>query len=193
MKKLWVILLAGCAFVMSQGFREVAAGDEEIPLSDLTGTYSTTGHGSEFLCFKDTAPFPLAKCGSPHSIGARLQLLTAGAATVDLKENCATFTATLSDLPVDISPPFVGVLHSVVKLISYDPATGTGDVSFTDYIGGKCKDSTFDKTGATVADTGTAHFTVSQDGDRQDSVVTSVNTPEGAIGDFSISTTALRH
>src|SRR5262245_7163016 len=52
------------------------------------------------------------------------------------------------------------------NLISYAPATGTGDSSFTEYKGGKCKGATFDSTGATVADTGTLHFTVCQDGDR---------------------------
>ena len=45
MKKLMVIVLAGCALVMSQGFREVAALQGWTPLENLAGTYSTTGQG----------------------------------------------------------------------------------------------------------------------------------------------------
>jgi hypothetical protein len=202
MKKLMVIVLTGCLVIMSYRVQNVAARDGNghnsdeggaIPLSDTVGTYATTGHGSEFACFQDTPPFPLAKCGSPGTIGLTASVVIAGSATVNLKENCATFTAVLSNLPPDVSPPIVIVLHSVFKLISYDPATGTGDESLTDYNGGTCNGPTFDSTGATVADTGTVHFTVSQGGDRIDSVVTSLNTPVGSVGDFSISSTALRH
>src|SRR5262249_8833078 len=116
MKKLLVIMLAGCVLAMSHGVRHVAAEEDsshtfdtggKIPPSHLGGTYATTAHGSEFLCFKDTPPFPLAKCGSPGTFGAALSLLTAGSVTQDLKSNCATFTAVLSDLPVDVSPPGV--------------------------------------------------------------------------------------
>ncbi len=37
MKKLMVILLAGCVVVMSQGFREVAAGDDIADIFDKGG------------------------------------------------------------------------------------------------------------------------------------------------------------
>jgi len=101
-------------------------------------------------------------------------------------------TETDSDLPVDVSPPFVLTFNSVTKVTSYDPETGTGDASFTDYSGGKCNGATFDKTGATVLDHGTEHFAASKDGDQIDFVITSLTHPVGAVGDFSVSGTALR-
>src|SRR5207249_2122361 len=106
-----------------------------------------------------------------------------GATTGDAKGNaCGTATETISNLPVDVNPTGVVVLHSVSKLISYDPATGTGDVSFTDYIGGQCHGAIFDSTGATLNDTGTEHFTASNHGRRIDFVITSLHSnPEGAF------------
>jgi len=191
LKKLLVILLAGCVFVIGQGFREVVAdenGTDGIPLSALAGTYSVTSHGSIFFCVKATPPFPPTKCGSTGSIGFPLSILAVGANT----DGCSTLTETDSDLPVDVSPPFVLTFNSVTKVTSYDPETGTGDASFTDYSGGKCNGATFDKTGATVLDHGTEHFAASKDGDQIDFVITSLTHPVGAVGDFSVSGTALR-
>ena len=196
MKKLWVIVLAGWVFVMSQGFRTVAADDEGtqgIPLRKLAGTYSATVQGSFFLCFVNAPPFPLAKCGSPGSIGVPLSFLEVGVATRDAEGNtCATLTETVADLPVDISPPFVAVRHSVGRVTSYDPTTGTGDGSVTSYAGGQCHGSTFDSTGATVVSTSTSHFAASNRGKRVDEVATSLTDPVGAVGDFSASATELR-
>lgn len=200
MKKLMVILLAGCALIIGPGFRKVALtdgfgrSDEGTPLSKLAGTYVETGQGSYFACFEPNPPFPLAKCGSTGSIGAPISALAVGAATFDAAGNfCVTFTETDTDLPVDVSPPNVHVVHQTAKLTSYDPMTGTGDGSLTNYFGGKCKGSTFDSAGATVANTGTFHFAVSNNGKRIDTVVTSiVTTPVGAVGGFSVSATLLR-
>jgi hypothetical protein len=63
MKKLMMILFAGCALVLSQGFRNLAAADAGIPLRKLAGTYSNTAQGSVFLCFVNAPPYPLATCG----------------------------------------------------------------------------------------------------------------------------------
>jgi hypothetical protein len=102
-------------------------------------------------------------------------------------------TQTASDLPVNIFPPGVEVLHTVSTLTSYDPVTGTGDLSFITYNGGHCNGGSFDNTGATISSTGTQHFTASKRGEQVDFVVTSLSSPVGAIGGFSLSGTALRH
>ncbi|HEV8715900.1 MAG TPA: hypothetical protein VGX03_24115, partial [Candidatus Binatia bacterium] len=112
-----------------------------------------------------------------------LSVLVVGAVTGDDKGNlCGTLTETVSDLPVDISPPAVVVFHNISKVTSYDSTTGTGDASFTNYIGGHCHGARFDSTGATVASTGTSHFAASNRGKRIDYVVTSLTDPVGAIG-----------
>jgi hypothetical protein len=90
-KKLMVLLLAGCALVLSQGFRTVAAGDDnEIPLNKLAGTYAVTEHGSVFFCVQDTSPFPPAECGSPGSFGIPLTVLAVGSVTGAKGPSCAT-------------------------------------------------------------------------------------------------------
>ena len=195
MKKLMVLLLAGCVLVLSPGFRTVAVGDQdEIPLSKLAGTYAVTGQGSIFFCFEPTPPFPPAECGSTGSTGLPFSLLLLGAVTRDAQGNsCATFTQTFADLPVDISPPFSSVVHNVGKVTSYDPTTATGDTSVTSYAGGQCHGATFDSTGATVQSTSTNHIAASDRGKRVDGVVTSLTNAVGSIGGFSISFTQLHH
>jgi hypothetical protein len=93
---------------------------------------------------------------------------------------------------VDASPPFVSILYSVSKITSYDPVTGTGEKSFTDYVGGQCRGAIFDSTGATVVDIGTEHIAVSNNGKRIDTIVTSLTDSAGDIGNFSLSVTLLR-
>jgi hypothetical protein len=61
MKKLMVLVLAGCLVVMSPGFSKGAADDDDdqgdqIPLRKLAGIYSETLHGSIALCLGST-PF----------------------------------------------------------------------------------------------------------------------------------------
>ena len=107
--------------------------------------------------------------------------------------SCATFTETSADLPVDVSPPFAEVLHSVTIVTKYDPETATGDASFTGYSGGQCHGASFDSTGATVISTGTEHFAASNRGKQIDYVITSLTNAAHSIGDFSLSGTALRH
>lgn len=201
MKKLIVIVLVGCALVINPGFQKVApadgfAGSEEgTSLHKLAGTYAFTGHGSVAVCL-DQQTFSLVQCGTAGSIVVAFTSQAVGGQTFDAKGNsCATFTETEVSSPVGASPTTVVEFHSVGKVTSYDPTTGTGDASFTNYSGGKCKDSTFDSTGATVTVSGTNHFAVSNSGKRIDFVTTSLSltTPVvGAIGGFSISFTALR-
>src|SRR5262249_7125784 len=55
MKKLLVIVLTGCGWVLSRGFKEAAMG-QNIALSALAGTYSISIHGSVLECFTTTPP-----------------------------------------------------------------------------------------------------------------------------------------
>jgi hypothetical protein len=176
----------------------VGAADDErnggIPLRKLAGTFSETIQASLFVCFSTTPPFPLAKCGSAGSTDTPLNALAVGAQTRDAAGNqCTTWTEADSDSPLTASPPTVYVLHQTGTTTSYDPTTGTGEGSFTNYFGGKCNGTAFDSTGATVANTGTFHFGVSNHGNRMDAMVTSLIPPvSGAFGGFSIPATLLR-
>ena len=195
MKKLIVILLAGCVLVISQGFQTAAADDEghrETSLRKLSGTYALTVHGSFFFCLDSNPPHGPVTC-TEGSTGVLIDALAVGAYTSDTTGNsCVTWTETENVLPVSAAPPTVFVIHQTAKITNYDSTTGTGDGAFTNYFGGTCHGSTFDSTGATIAATGTYHFAVSNGGKRSDSVVTSLTNSVGAFGGFSISGTSLR-
>jgi hypothetical protein len=79
----------------------------------------------------------------------------------------------------------------VGKITSYDPRTGTGDKSETNYAGGQCHGATFDSTGATAVGTGASHFVVSNNAKRIDGVVTSLST-DPTVSGFSVTLTFLR-
>ena len=82
--------------------------------------------------------------------------------------------------------------HFVGKVTNYDPATGTGDKSFTDYIGGKCNGSKFNSSGAVVNNTSTGHFVASDHGNRVDLVVTTLQDSGGDIGAFNFTSVNLK-
>ena len=157
----------------------------------MAGTYSATVQGTVFVCSQANAP---AECGSPGSTGVPISILHIGVFTLDAAGNgCATLTGTYHHSPVDASPTAVNVFHSVSKITNYNPRTGTGDKSFTDYTGGQCHGATFDSTGATVGDHGTERIAVSSRGKRIDTVVTSdTDAPVNDIGGISLSATLLR-
>jgi hypothetical protein len=193
MKKLLVILIPALVLVISQGLREVPASDDEgIPLKALAGKYADTLHGSFALCLDPTNNFAEISCADKKAVVFPQTTIDVGNETDDTKGNsCETYTETDTDLPPDVSPPFVAVFHDVAKVTSYDSATGSGDGTFTNYNGGNCVGAVFNKGSATVASSGPFHFVVSE-GKRVDFVITSITDPVGGIGDFSFSGTNLR-
>jgi hypothetical protein len=198
MKKLLLVLIAGFVLVMSQGLRQVAAGgddDASIPLKTLAGKYADTSHGSYALCLDATKPaFPEIKCTltTPKTDVFPQTEVDVGYETDDKRGNsCETFTASISDEPPDTSPPFVQVYHSVGKVTSYDPATGSGDGTFTSYIGGNCVGAGFSSSGATINSTGAFHFVTTGKG-RTDFNFTALTDPISGIVDFSYVGTSLK-
>ena len=201
MKKLLVVSIAAFVLVMSQGLREVAAdgvaadGNNGIPLKALAGKNADILHGSFALCLDPTNNFAEISCTSSKAVVFPQTTEQVGNDTTDKKGNaCETYTETDTDLPPDLSPPLVAVLFTASKVTSYDPATGSGDASFTSYLSGKCVGTAF--VGSTsvsnVNSTGTFHFVASNGGKRVDSIATSVTDPVGGVGDFYFVGTSLR-
>jgi hypothetical protein len=89
-----------------------------------------------------------------------------------------------------ISVPGSAVL--AMKMLSYDPDTGSGDATGSGYSGGKCNGATFDSSGATPRSNATFHYVISRNGERLDSVVTGLSFATEEIGAFSISAKAFR-
>jgi len=153
-----------------------------------TGQYEGTTSGSFTFCFNSS--FQEVACGTAGEIVVPSTLLNVGYETFDKQGNiCAVSTGTISDLPVNASPP--QVLKNVItvsKVTDYDPSTGAGDATVANYVVGDCHGATFDNpTGATPISTGAYHFVVSQQGKRIDEALTQLTDPVGGVGDFSIS------
>ena len=182
MKARYIFLLAIFAAFLSQK----ALAQEAVNLPLKAGQASTTLTGSFAICLNPTT-FAEEACTTPHVASFPLTIVSVGYIIADAQGNsCQTFTQTVSDFPVNISPPFVSSDHSVGKLLDYNPHTGSGDAAFITYSGGHCHGAYFDKTGATKVSSGTVHFTVSENGNRLDSVVTKLIDPLNGIGDFSL-------
>lgn len=162
-----LVVLAALAALLSQIAMARKGGNNwgqaEIPLP--TGQFSTTTQGSFAFCLNPTT-FALESCSTSGVLAIPQSDLQTGVSTVDASGSCNSTTAVASDLPVDAFPPTVTKQHSVQKLLNYDSMTGTGDYSFTGYIGGACHGATFDSTGATEVSSGTLHFVVTEDGKR---------------------------
>ena len=186
-----VFAVAGLVFCTS----ERAAANEGIPLSALAGNYSLTDQGSFSICL-DPKSFAGVNCATLSGpLVLPLLYVDAGELTRDNNGNsCSTYTE-VSSVPASntlpLTPPIVNVIaHAVGKISNYDPATGTGDINFTIYSGGKCNGSTFDSTG-TETGTTVAHFAASNSGKRTDLAFTSIisfvtGTTGNIAGDFSL-------
>jgi len=190
-----VFAVAGLVLLAEQR----AAAGQGIPLKALEGNYSLTNQGPFSLCL-NPATFAGVNCAkfSGPLIVPQTYLNVGGLTRDDDGNSCGTLTAVSSSLPVDNTLPFVdNTARAVGKISTYDSVTGTGEISFTNYSGGKCNGSTFDKTDATETGTAVAHFAVSNGGKRMDLVYTSViafvsDTTGDVIGDFSLSGTMLK-
>ena len=179
MKARYVFLLTVFAAFLSQ--RALAGG-----IPPPTGTFSATTTGSFAICLNPTT-FVEEACTTRGVFAAPLTLLAVGNATGNTNGGCESLVETDSDFPVDASPPLVTPNeHVIYRITDYDPNTGTGDDTFIGYVGGHCNGASFDKTGATKVSSGTTHFTVSENGNRVDGLVTKLTNPTNSIGDFSV-------
>jgi hypothetical protein len=105
--------------------------------------------------------------------------------------SCGVTTLTNEPVYGTISPAFRARINNtrtnVSTTTSFDPATGSGSSSFSQYRGGRCVGAVFDSTGAVLTGTGTQSFMVSDSGNRMDSIVTSfsvVTSPFGLAGEL---------
>ena len=144
MKKLSLILIASFALVTIQGFSGVFADDGGgIPLSKLAGRYADTPRALSRFVSSPTFP-TLRIVPRSGAVPVPFNGPAVGQVTQDKDGNlCGAYTGTAGapGSPGNFPPQ---EHHFVGKVTNYDPATGTGDKSFTDYIGGKCNGTKFD-------------------------------------------------
>jgi hypothetical protein len=143
---------------LAAGSQAIAGGSIPLP----SGNFSLTVNGSE------------SNCGSGTCI--TLNIIEAGATVRDSMGNgCGTHTAVVTFSPPVPSGPILAEVTHVFKVTKYDPRTGIGDQSLTEYTGGKCNGAIFNSAGATLSVNGTLHFAVSENGNRIDNVVTALS------------------
>ncbi|MBV8360825.1 MAG: hypothetical protein JO189_23260 [Deltaproteobacteria bacterium] len=184
-KVIWGLVVIATAVAAKAASVEAGASGK-IPLR--AGKFSATVQGTFAVCL-DPTTFALESCSTAGTLVVPLSLLQNGSGTSDGQGNaCANYTEVDTTLPPDNLPPHVTTNeHNVAKFIDYDPNTGTGDVSSTGYVGGRCIGARFDSEGATKTARSTAHVVLSNDGNRTDFIVTQLTNPTSSIGSFSIS------
>jgi hypothetical protein len=194
MKKLSFILIASFALVTIQGFSRVSADDGGgIPLSKLAGKYAETNQGSITVCFKPDFS-DTQNCSTPGAATVPFNFLELGVSHYEKEGDICDTTTTTQSSAGSPFPPTVVLGTTVSKTTNYDPATGTGDLSFTAYTGGKCIGSKFNATGATESSSGTVHFVASDDGKRIDFLLTAIVDPNdpGDFGAFGLTVIELK-
>lgn len=167
----------GALFVGAAIFAQTAAAAGGIALP--SGHFSFTSKGTE------------ASCSGGACI--TLNIIEAGNMVRDAMGNaCGSHTAVVTTIPATAgSPIVVPSVMTVIKVLQYDPSTGTGDASLAEYSGGACNGATFNAVGATQIVSGSLHFTVS-DGDNAsggssiDSILTALVIQGAPVPNFSI-------
>jgi hypothetical protein len=182
---LLLVTVMACGQVRSQA----PANGGGVTLASLAGRFETKGSGSYTLCFNASLSAPVNCASAPHQEMA-FNLISLAHVTRDAGGNsCAVTTLTNSPVYGTISPAFRARLNNtrtnVSTTTSFDPATGSGSSSFSQYRGGRCIGAVFDSTGAVLTGTGTQSLMVSDSGNRMDTIVTSfsvVTSPFGVAG-----------
>ena len=167
---------------------QAQANDGGVTLASLAGKFSQTGSGSYTVCFTDNFTTPV-DCASALHQEVPFNVTAVAHNIRDAAGNsCGVTNLTLTDasgygtkFPARIS--FTAT--NVSTTTSFDPATGSGSSSVSQYRGGRCNGAVFDSTGAVLTGTGTQSFMVSDSGNRIETIITSfsvVSSPFGVPG-----------
>jgi len=161
-----------------------------VTLASLAGKFETRGSGSYTVCFTDNFTTAV-DCASAQHQEVQFKVTTVSHGTRDAAGNfcaVATLTSTPTDGP-DYGARFPARMNftrsNVSTTTSFDPTTGSGSSSFSQYLGGRCNGAVFDSAGATLVSTGTQSFMVSDSGNRIETITTSlsfVTSPFGVPG-----------
>jgi hypothetical protein len=166
------LALTAVVLGLSRG-KAAAQGRRDTPPAKLSGSYSVKGTGVEDICFRSGSGAAV-DCSSSGASVLPITVLFVGQNTRDVNGNqCSTFTQVLSGLPAlsSLDPSDTGV-HLVLRTVSYNPATGTGDTVGGIFDGGRCSGTTFFTDGATQLGSVHTHFAASKGGDVIESIVT---------------------
>ena len=172
----------GCGPV---GMGQPQANDGSVTLASLAGKFTSKGSGSYTLCF-DASFSTLVDCASaPHQEVPFNVIAVAHNIRDAVGNSCGVSTSTLTDASVygtKFPARISFTATNVSTTTSFDPATGSGSSSVSQYRGGRCVGAVFDSTGAVLTGTGTQSFMVSDSGNRIDTIVTSFSVLTSPFG-----------
>jgi hypothetical protein len=159
----------------------------DVTLASLAGKFTQTGSGYFTVCFTDNFTTPV-DCASALHQEVRFDVTAVSHVTRDAAGNsCAvtTETSTPTNGP-DYGARFPARMNftrtNVSTTTSFDPMTGSGSSSFSQYLGGHCNGAVFDSTGAVLTGTGTQSFMVSDSGNRIETIITRFSVVTNAFG-----------
>src|SRR6266852_1366930 len=179
---LGLLLLMATAAWGPVGISQTRTNDGDITLARLAGKFKTRGSGVYTLCFRDNFTETVDCASVPHE-EVPFELTGVSHNIRDAAGNTCAFT-TVTGAPTDVlaySAKYAtwGIAKisftrtNVSTTTSFDPTTGSGSASFSQYRGGSCAGAAFDSTGAILTGTGTQSFMASDSGNRIDAIVTS--------------------
>jgi hypothetical protein len=145
-----------------------------VTLASLAGKFAARGSGSLTRCF-NAAHTALQDCATapivvPYNF-ARIEQETRDAAG----NSCGVPTVTSAPVSGTTFPAGVSTGTIVGTTTSFDPTTGRGTIGVNGYHGGTCIGAVFDSTGATLTNTATFAFLVSDSGNRIEFINTSAS------------------
>jgi len=151
-----------------------------ITLASLAGKFSARGNGFFTLCFS-TGFTALQDCATAPIVlpfnNTQIQNTTRDAAG----NTCSVSINTAAPV-FGTRSPALGQRHTnVTTSISFDPTTGSGTASGSQYVGGSCNGAVFDSTGATKVADFTSSFDVSDSGNRIESILTGFSAVNSAF------------
>ena len=174
-----------------------AQADDAVTLASLAGKFA--GRGSGFFTFCFSAGLQIScSSASPVSLVPYNETQISQQTRDAAGNGCEAFTRTYAPVFGTKSSANVATPHRVFTGTSFDPTTGSGTASFNQYRGGNCVGAAFDKTGATLVDTGKVSFVASDSGNRIEFILTDFNqvdsafTVGGSAGGFVFSATYIR-
>ena len=183
---LFFIATAACGPVEMNRARTGDGGSAT--LASLAGKFALKSSGSYTICFG--ASRSTVDCASSPHQEVPFNMTSVAHNTRDAAGNsCGVNAVTITPTDARVFGTYFTRLNfastAVSTTTSFDPTTGSGSDSVSQYHGGNCLGAAFDSTGAILTGTGTQSFMVSDSGNRIDAIVTSfslVTSPFGVAG-----------
>ena len=161
-----------------------------VTLASLAGKFTSKGSGSYTLCFGASFSALVDCASTPHEEVPFNMTAVAHNVRDAAGNSCGVTNLALTDASVygtstKLPARINFTATNVSTTTAFDPTTGSGSSSVSQYRGGRCVGAMFDSTGAVLTGTGTQSFMVSDSGNRIDTILTSfsmVTSPFGVAG-----------